>query len=241
MTRQLRVFCALIGVLAPLGAAGPVGASSGPLPQGHTLSVIEAGTGSGTVSSSDGTIDCPPTCSYFYMTTAPVTITASAAAGSTFSGWSGACTGTAATCTVPMNRDQTVTATFTKTSSGPPPPAKPRCTVHGPSRRVLLRAPKAQHRKVGRLSLSFSCDQKVSATLTVRVVEYTTHHKATFSLTRHYALAAGHTRAVQFTLWSRALTGLKHHQHETITVTLSARNANGTAKRGVTGSLIGVG
>ena len=41
-----------------------------------------------------------------------MTLAASASAGSVFSGWSGACTGTAVTCTVPMTAAKSVAATF---------------------------------------------------------------------------------------------------------------------------------
>ncbi len=43
-----------------------------------------------------------------------VTLTAKADAGSTFTGWAGACSGTSATCSVTMDGGKTVTATFTK-------------------------------------------------------------------------------------------------------------------------------
>ncbi|MFN2590153.1 MAG: hypothetical protein ABR518_05240 [Actinomycetota bacterium] len=43
-----------------------------------------------------------------------MTLTATAASGSTFTGWSGACSGTAATCTVTMDAAKTATATFAK-------------------------------------------------------------------------------------------------------------------------------
>jgi endoglucanase len=48
-----------------------------------------------------------------------VTLTASAASGSTFAGWSGACTGTG-TCTVSMSAARSVTATFNSTGTNPP-------------------------------------------------------------------------------------------------------------------------
>jgi hypothetical protein len=68
-----------------------------------TLSVNRAGTGSGTVTSN-------PTGSTFNVGT-QVTLTAAPDAGSTFTGWSGACSGTG-TCTVVMNANVSVTASF---------------------------------------------------------------------------------------------------------------------------------
>jgi len=49
-----------------------------------------------------------------------ITLTATAGSRSTFTGWSGACSGTATTCTVSMNSDKSVTATFGKSSGGKP-------------------------------------------------------------------------------------------------------------------------
>ena len=73
----------------------------------------------GTVSGTG--ISCPGTCSHSYTAGTTVTLTASAASGSNFSGWSGGvCSGTG-TCTVTMNSDQTVTATFAATLAGPQP------------------------------------------------------------------------------------------------------------------------
>jgi hypothetical protein len=46
-----------------------------------------------------------------------VTLTAAIAGNSTFAGWSGACTGTATTCSVSMTQARAVTATF-NTSGG---------------------------------------------------------------------------------------------------------------------------
>jgi hypothetical protein len=77
----------------------------------ETLSVSNGGSGVGTVTSSPAGIDCGSACSVAFTYGATVTLTATPAAGSSFTGWSGACTGTG-TCTVTMDRAQSVTATF---------------------------------------------------------------------------------------------------------------------------------
>ncbi len=80
-------------------------------------------TAGGSVSSNPAGISCAAptsgtamqtTCNAAYPTTASVTLTATPASGSVFTGWSGACTGAATTCTVSMSTARTVTATFTK-------------------------------------------------------------------------------------------------------------------------------
>ena len=77
-----------------------------------TLTVNKSGTGSGTVTSAPAGINCGATCSGPYNSGASVVLTATAASGSTFAGWSGGgCTGTG-TCTVTMSAATTVTATF---------------------------------------------------------------------------------------------------------------------------------
>jgi hypothetical protein len=101
-------------------------------PPPQTLTVTKAGTGSGTVTSSPTGINCGATCSSQYASGASVTLTAAAATGSTFAGWSGACSGTA-TCTVTMDQARSVTATFdlVPVESGPPsvPPGGLFCGV----------------------------------------------------------------------------------------------------------------
>jgi uncharacterized repeat protein (TIGR02543 family) len=76
------------------------------------LTVTRAGSGSGTVTSSPPGINCGADCSESYAQGTAVTLTATADASSVFSGWSGACTGAQATCTVTMDAAKTVTATF---------------------------------------------------------------------------------------------------------------------------------
>ncbi len=83
------------------------------------LTVTKAGTGSGTVTSSPAGINCGGTCTASYVSGTSVTLTAATAAGSTFAGWSGACTGTA-TCTVSMTAARSVTATFNSTGTNTP-------------------------------------------------------------------------------------------------------------------------
>lgn len=77
----------------------------------YLLSVASAGTGTGTLASSPAGIACGATCYASFDNGTSVTLTATAAAGSFFTGWSGACTGTGA-CTVSMNQDKNVTASF---------------------------------------------------------------------------------------------------------------------------------
>lgn len=90
-----------------------------------SLSASKAGTGSGTVTSSPAGIDCGATCAAEYEEGEEVALTAIAASGSTFSGWSGGgCSGTG-TCEVTITADTAVTATFT---ANPTPPA-PTCAT----------------------------------------------------------------------------------------------------------------
>lgn len=57
------------------------------------------------------------TCAGPQPASASVTITASPSFGATFTGWSGACSGTAATCTISMTTTKSVTATFAAASA----------------------------------------------------------------------------------------------------------------------------
>jgi hypothetical protein len=76
---------------------------------GFTLSVALAGTGAGTVTGTG--INCPNTCFVFNNPGTMLTLTASPAAESSFTGWSGACSGTG-TCQVTFDVAKSVTANF---------------------------------------------------------------------------------------------------------------------------------
>ena len=81
-----------------------------------TLSVSLAGMGSGTVTSNPGGINCPTTCGADFASGTQVTLTATADANSTFSGWSGSCTGSNSTCQLTLTQNATVTANFSANS-----------------------------------------------------------------------------------------------------------------------------
>jgi hypothetical protein len=82
----------------------------------QTLTVLKAGTGTGTVTSSPAGINCGTDCSEIYADGTVVTLTATPDFGSYFVGWSGAGCGGTSTCTVTMTTSQTVTATFNSPS-----------------------------------------------------------------------------------------------------------------------------
>src|SRR5439155_26620695 len=71
--------------------------------QTFTLTVGKAGSGSGTVTSRDGRINCGPTCSAAYESGTGVALTATPASGSTFAGWSGCYAVSGTTSTVTMS------------------------------------------------------------------------------------------------------------------------------------------
>ncbi|HYL86635.1 MAG TPA: hypothetical protein VE263_20590 [Candidatus Angelobacter sp.] len=85
-------------------------------PTSHILVVELAGSGSGIVMSNPSGINCGNSCSAGFAPGTMVSLTASPASGSRFSGWSGSCSGVGA-CTVTMNADEAVTSTF---DAGPP-------------------------------------------------------------------------------------------------------------------------
>jgi uncharacterized repeat protein (TIGR02543 family) len=81
----------------------------------YSLSVAKSG--SGTVISSPSGINCGSTCSATYASGTAVTLTATAATGYSFAGWSGGCSGTSTGCTVSMTAARSVTATFSQVIS----------------------------------------------------------------------------------------------------------------------------
>ncbi|MBL0170348.1 MAG: DUF1566 domain-containing protein [Gemmatimonadaceae bacterium] len=88
-----------IAVVLLSGCSG--GGTSDPVPTTRTVTVTTNGSGSGTITSSPAGVSCGATCSASLSTSVAVSLSATPAANSQFVSWSGACTGTTASCTVP--------------------------------------------------------------------------------------------------------------------------------------------
>lgn len=80
-----------------------------------TLTITTSGTGAGTVGTSLPGTSCGSGCLSFAAGTA-VTLTVTPSTGSTFAGWSGACSGTGG-CIVTLNSSEAVTAAFNLAAS----------------------------------------------------------------------------------------------------------------------------
>jgi uncharacterized repeat protein (TIGR01451 family) len=77
------------------------------------VTVTKTGTGSGTVTSSPSGISCGTVCAGQFGNGAPMTLTATPAVGSNFTGWSGGGCAGAGLCTFVLNGAKSITATFT--------------------------------------------------------------------------------------------------------------------------------
>lgn len=105
-----KVVALSISVLSILFLVGCQGLQKGP-GDSFQLTVVSSGTGAGSISSSPLGINCGTTCSAAFPNNSQIILTATPNPGVTFSGWSGACTGTS-TCSVTLAGNTTVTANF---------------------------------------------------------------------------------------------------------------------------------
>ncbi len=82
------------------------------------LKVMKQGLGSGTITSTVAGINCGTDCDETYAATVSVSLTPTPAAGSSFAGWSGDCSGVAA-CTLSMSAARSVRAEFSLNTAIP--------------------------------------------------------------------------------------------------------------------------
>ncbi len=118
------------------GGSGPHIIQASVSPATHArISVSREGTGSGSVTSTPAGITCGSTCTSYFPLGSSVTLAATPAAGSSFAGWGGACSGTATSCAVTVSQAATVRGTFVAASAAT---TALRATL-GASRRVVVR------------------------------------------------------------------------------------------------------
>lgn len=118
-------FICTSGTINVDGTVTPDDAScSAPPPTGNfSLTVAKAGTGTGTVTGAG--FNCGTDCTETYPENTPINValTATAATGSTFTGWTGAGCSGAGTCTVAQTITANLNVTATFTADAPPPGA----------------------------------------------------------------------------------------------------------------------
>ncbi|MDQ6778207.1 MAG: cell wall-binding repeat-containing protein [Actinomycetota bacterium] len=191
-----------------------------PPPVQHSVIVSLAGTGSGSVSGSG--IACPGICTQSFASGASVSLSATPAAGSTFGGWSGGCGGTGA-CTVTLNTDMPVTATFFRAL-----PGAPTCTLTVKGSKVPLKKHKQGY---GTLTATARCDQSANVILNGRLSEKVAKKRTTtFQLsTVNSSVSANVSRSLTVKLPAAAAKALKKKASESLKLTLTATNATNGA------------
>jgi hypothetical protein len=111
------------------------------------LAVSKKGDGKGAVTSSPAGISCGTSCSHDYDYGSSIILSAGAAKGSSFGGWTGACTGKKS-CVITMTEVRSVTGSFLKNCAVP--------KLKGKSLRKARRAIKAHDCRVGKIRRAFS-------------------------------------------------------------------------------------
>ena len=200
-----------------VGAVGTGGADPTlPGPPQYTMIVSLSGNGTGKVSGSG--ISCPGTCTTTQNSGATVSLTAAAAPGSVFGGWSGACGGTG-TCTGTLNQTLHVTATFFK---APKTASAPHCTLNASSKV-----------KKGKIAVTVKCNQSARVSLSGTLKEKLTKKKSkTFKLgPARASVSANKGKSLTLTVPKAALAG---HKPESVKLSLTAANSNGTSHASAT-------
>lgn len=107
-----------LGVTGVSAPSGTMTATIQAPSAGSTFGLTVSRTGSGRVTSANGSIDCGGTCSATYPSGTSVVLTATPSPGGSFTGWSGACSGSS-TCNLTMSAARSVTANFSSVADFP--------------------------------------------------------------------------------------------------------------------------
>ena len=108
MSGRIWSICGMAVLAALLASCQGLGSLSS---QSFQLTVTAPAAGSGTITSSPAGINCPTTCTATFAGGTAVTLTATPGTNFSFTGWTGACTGTTA-CSVTMSAAESVAAAF---------------------------------------------------------------------------------------------------------------------------------
>lgn len=217
----------LLGVLV-LSVA--MGLSANP-PDDPPLKVLTMGLGSGTVTSSPAGINCPGTCEAGFATTDTVTLTATAAAGSTFAGWdvdangdtgtTPDCSGGSPTCVVSMSIARSVRPVFDLSpaiptmSSFTPEGIKTYLTAN-PTVNSAARFVKALPDKYKQnwLLVSRSESLQTGTAEFPRILLSNEDAKSVFSLglAEHSSYPGAHPNAIEYMQWDAAQKNFRFHE-----------------------------
>ncbi len=163
---------------------------------GDGLTVALAGTGAGTVTSSPGGINCGTTCSAGFAPKTQVTLTATAAGGSTFTGWSGGgCSGNG-TCSVTLASSESITATF---AAAVVPNEMLTVTLAGTGQGTVVSNPAGINCTIGTCTYSFPANTQITLTETPGAnSSFTSWSGCTGTTTCSFALTAPLTVTATF-------------------------------------------
>lgn len=182
------------------------------------LTVLKTGLGSGSVTGTG--INCGIDCDQGFLTTDTVALTAVADPGSTFAGWSGACSGTGV-CNLTMNVARAVTANFTwntaitPVSDFTPGGLQTYLTAHPeintPARFVA--ALPAEFRK-NWILMSRSESLQTGTARTPRILMPSGDARFTFTIgmTPHSSYPGADPRAIEYMQWDAAEKNFRFHE-----------------------------
>jgi hypothetical protein len=203
------------------------------------LNVGLAGNGSGTVTSAPAGISCRTVCGHVFARGSQVTLTAAPAAGSTFSGWGGACGGTG-DCTVTLDSAKDVVATFTvdptvtptPTPTPTPQPPQPTATPTPPRDTTAPRlgVKVGKRSRGGRIKITVTCPRSEQSRCTgsLTVTARAGKRKVKLGTKRIPSLAPGRSATITFRISASKRKRLRARR---ITLSVDARAGDTAGNR----------